>query len=198
MNEEKQFYTVKEFASLLGRSEDNVRDSCQRGNIKGKKTSEYGNWMIPRSEIERLKHKAITYNKKQAKKDEKKGQIEPTSLEKPKNWITDYETANNGKLPPLPDALYPLAPNYSHEQPISKDIQLIIPGMQFWARLLPSEKEQLLQLIEWLGQDRRDYEENMRRRAPPGSGQKPRLIPNHKLERIIRQIDENTWVELEP
>jgi len=135
------------------------------------------------------------------KKRQQRERQEPLAVVNPiageTNWIRDYETVNK-KPPPLPVDLLPLALNYTQGQPISKDIQLITPSMQFWVKLLPSKQEKLLQLVDWLGQDRRDYVENIRRLAPPRSGHRTQLIPNEKVKRVIRQIDGNTWVELEP
>lgn len=93
--------------------------------------------------------------------------IEPT------NWIDAYKL-KTGKLPTMPDYLLPVIQKYSPGEPISKEIQLIRPSVRFWARLLPGQRKQLLQLVAWLGQDPEDYEEMIHRMAPPG-GRHPGL-----------------------
>ncbi|MEE8471812.1 MAG: hypothetical protein V3S82_01455 [Dehalococcoidia bacterium] len=103
--------------------------------------------------------------------------------ESPANWI-DAHKIETGTLPSLAEELLPLAINCSAGQPISKEIKLTRPSMQFWQRLLPSHKEQLLELVEWLGQDQRDYIEMLRRGAPPGDGQQIRLIPKRKIRTL--------------
>lgn len=161
---EKEFYTVKEFARILDVSTDRVYEWARRGNIGATKVTTYSAWRIPVREVERLRDKSPqTIEKKQDVR-----QLERDSEQLP-NWIDVYETLN-GKLPPLPEALCPLATNYSPGEPISKEIELIMPGVQAWQWLASSQREQLLQLVEWLGQDPRDYEERIRNQAPPRPG----------------------------
>jgi hypothetical protein len=59
--------------------------------------------------------------------------------------------------------------NYSPGMIVSRNIQLITPSAQFWKELEthPSQQDQLLELAEWLGRDRRDYLARMKRMAPP-------------------------------
>ncbi len=92
--------------------------------------------------------------------------VQKVMLEKPINWIDAYES-EHGELPPVPEYLLPVVQNYSHGESISKRIQLITPSAQFWSRLLPSQQDQLLELVKWLGQDPRDYLEVMKRMSPP-------------------------------
>ncbi len=91
----------------------------------------------------------------------------------PENWIEAYK-AETGKLPPLPDRLASLFRNYSSGQPVSKEMEPIIPSGQMWNRLLPSQREKWRQVIKWLGRDPRDYEAQMERmrikKAPNGTG----------------------------
>jgi hypothetical protein len=93
--------------------------------------------------------------------------MQKVALEKPPNWIEKYRNRYR-KLPPLPDYLRPVVPSYSPGEPISKNMELITPSAQFWNRLLPSQQDELLELVEWLGQDRRDYLAHMRMMLPPG------------------------------
>ena len=88
-------------------------------------------------------------------------------LEHHDNWIIAHK-AHFGKLPPVPDYLLPLVDNYTVGEPISKEIKLTRPSTQFWANLMPSQRENFLGLVEWLGIDPRDYEEEIKRHAPPG------------------------------
>ena len=83
------------------------------------------------------------------------------------NWIDDYHT-RWGKFPQVPDYLEDVVKGYYPGMLVSKEVQLLRPSVQFWARLLPSQRDQLLDLVKWLGQDPRDYEEEIRRTAPPG------------------------------
>jgi hypothetical protein len=87
-------------------------------------------------------------------------------LNQKNNWIEKHKSEHH-KLPPIPDYLVALFPNYSKDTPISKDIKIIPPSKQFWVSLYPSQQEELLDLIEWLGQDRRDYLEQIERMSPP-------------------------------
>ncbi len=91
------------------------------------------------------------------------------------NWI-DKHRRLHGELPPLPDYLLPIAIDYAPGEPVTKNMQITIPSAQMWSRLLPSQQDELLELVEWLGQDRRDYLATMERGKPPG----PRVV---KLER---------------
>src|SRR4030042_340784 len=80
-------------------------------------------------------------------------------LEKQKqsNWISAHEM-ERGELPPVPSFMSDVVSNYSPGMLVSKNIQLITPSAHFWEKRRPSEKKQLLELAEWLGQDPRDYE----------------------------------------
>jgi hypothetical protein len=86
---------------------------------------------------------------------------------KPRSWISTYER-EHGKLPPIPGFMSGVVSNYSPGMLVSKNIQLITPSAQFWKEPLPSEKKQLLELVEWLGQDPRDYEAMIKKMSPPG------------------------------
>ena len=92
----------------------------------------------------------------------------------PKNWI-DAHKAKTGKLPPLPEYLLPVVEGESYlpGEPISKNIKVKIASGQFWNRLLPSQRDELLQLVEWLGQDRRDYVAKMENMFPKKSPKGP-------------------------
>jgi hypothetical protein len=92
----------------------------------------------------------------------------------PKNWIEAYK-AIHGEFPPIPNYLLPVVEegSYSPGEPISKNIKVKIPSAQFWNRLPPSQQDELLELVEWLGQDRRDYIAEMQRRLPPGAPKGP-------------------------
>jgi excisionase family DNA binding protein len=52
---EKEFYSVREFATAIGSSTDRVYEWLRTGRINGIKVTETGNWRIPKSELERLK-----------------------------------------------------------------------------------------------------------------------------------------------
>ena len=82
------------------------------------------------------------------------------------NWIENYKNNNKGQLPPLPEYLLAIAIEYKSGQPISKSMKVRPASAQLWDALLPSQREKLLQLVEWLGQDRRDYQVKMRKLWP--------------------------------
>jgi hypothetical protein len=90
----------------------------------------------------------------------------------PKNWIDAYK-ARHGEFPPIPEYLLPVVIHYSPGEPVSKNVELITASAQFWNRLLPSQLDELKELVEWLGQDPRDYEAQvlkmLPRRAPKGA-----------------------------
>ena len=62
------------------------------------------------------------------------------------NWITYYEL-RNGKFPPIPDYLLSVVQRYGKGSPITKDIELCPMSGQFWNNLLPSQREELKQLV---------------------------------------------------
>ena len=88
---------------------------------------------------------------------------------RPNNWIETYKK-HHRKLPPIPSFMSVLVLNYSPGMIVSRNIQLITPSAQFWKELEmhPSQQDQLLELAEWLGQDRRDYVARIKMMAPPG------------------------------
>ena len=86
---------------------------------------------------------------------------------KQSNWINAYEREYR-RLPPIPNFMSGLVLNYSPGMLVSKNMQLITPSASFWKTLGPSNKDKLLQLIEWLGQDPRDYEASIQMMSPPG------------------------------
>lgn len=92
------------------------------------------------------------------------------------NWITDYEI-KNCKLPPIPDYLHPIVPTYKKGEPITRDIQVINMSGQFWSNLSPSQKQELRQMLEWLGTDPDDYIWQMQRMLPKTPPMKPKWTP---------------------
>jgi hypothetical protein len=84
-----------------------------------------------------------------------------------KSWIRAY-MVKYWNLPPVPSFMSGLVLNYSPGMLVSKNMQLITPSAQFWKKLLPSEKDSLLQLVEWLGQDPRNYKASIKAMSPPG------------------------------
>jgi hypothetical protein len=85
---------------------------------------------------------------------------------KSSNWINAYEK-RYGKLPPVPSFMSGVVSNYFPGMVVSKNVQLITPSAQFWQRLKPSQRDQLLELVEWLGQDPRDYLAEIENMSPP-------------------------------
>ena len=54
--QEKQFYTVDEFAAITNYSARTIREKCRKGLIKAKKISGSKLWLIPVEELERIKN----------------------------------------------------------------------------------------------------------------------------------------------
>jgi Ca2+/Na+ antiporter len=81
------------------------------------------------------------------------------------NWIERHRL-EHGELPELPQYLLEVVENYTAGQPISKDIKVKISSGQLWNRLDPSQRDKLLELVEWTGKDRRDYLAQMERMKP--------------------------------
>ena len=83
----------------------------------------------------------------------------------PENWIDAYK-AQHGEFPPIPEYLLPVVTHYSPGKPVSKNMEVIRASGEFWNRLLPSQKDKLMELVEWLGEDPRDYETQVLKMLP--------------------------------
>jgi len=89
-------------------------------------------------------------------------------LQKHDNWIIAHQ-AKTGKLPPIPKSLRSMVINYTPGKTISKQIELNLrPGHQQWYRLTQNNKDRFLQIMDWLGLDRYDFEQNLEDTRPPG------------------------------
>lgn len=96
---------------------------------------------------------------------------EPTS-ESP-NWIEAYRLKHGGKLPLIPKWMLPVVKDETAKR-ASKDMEVSIPSAQWWKGLLPGQREQVLQLIDWLCsrrkewwcKSREDYQERIRQLTP--------------------------------
>jgi len=82
------------------------------------------------------------------------------------NWIDNYQKTFH-KLPQIPDFMTELIYNYKPDMIVSKNLKWNTPSTQFWNKLLPSQQDQILELWEWQGYDKRDYLKIMERHAPP-------------------------------
>lgn len=96
------------------------------------------------------------------------------------NWIVAHK-ARHGKLPPLPESLLPLVDNYTAGEPISKKIK-VKTSLQYWHGLTDDNRERFLRLINWKGEDRHDYLQNMRDTAPPGGSATTQLVYRKRKE----------------
>ena len=88
--------------------------------------------------------------------------------DKSPDWIETHKLKNNQKLPPLPKWLYPLL-NIRDEQGyrslnkstesllVSSNLEVIPISGQQWQALTASERNQLLELVEFTGKDAGDY-----------------------------------------
>lgn len=83
------------------------------------------------------------------------GKQEIEQSKKPTNWIDDHRL-KQGELPLIPDWLAPIVIGYSQGIRVSKEMKLS-HSPPYWDNLKPSQRKQLLQLVEWLGQDKDDY-----------------------------------------
>ena len=106
---------------------------------------------------------------------------------RPANWIDAYKN-RHGKLPPVPDYLLPVVKNYSPGEPVSKQIQLITASAQLRRNLRGRRWKQLLELVEWLGQDTQEYEERVQSMAPPGEPRGVRLYPKRILGKQVFKL----------
>jgi excisionase family DNA binding protein len=50
-----EFYSVQEFAALLGVSRDRVYEWCRRAQMEATRVTPHSQWLIPKTELERLK-----------------------------------------------------------------------------------------------------------------------------------------------
>lgn len=95
------------------------------------------------------------------------------------NWIEVYMNKHKGRLPLIPEFMLQVVKDKTTKR-VSKNMELSIPSLQWWNRLLCSQKEQILQTIDWLGQNRQDYLERINRLIP-GHPYDLRLVPKRKI-----------------
>lgn len=93
----------------------------------------------------------------------------------PGNWI-ERDRATTGELPLVPHWLAPLVLNYQPGARVATGMKLLTPSAQFWANLLPSQKDKLLELVEWLGESPEDYLWKIEQGRPPGGRGGLRLV----------------------
>lgn len=97
-----------------------------------------------------------------------KGKLEKQGLrqiQKSENWIDDY-LCKHGELPLIPDYIAKMVKGYHPGDRISPTMELSIPSAQYWNNLLPSQQRKVLELLEWLGQDKNDYLAMIKRSIP--------------------------------
>jgi len=104
----------------------------------------------------------------------------------PTNWIDDWES-QCGELPLVPEFMRPVVRDKAAKR-VSKNIELSIPSLQWWASLLPSQKEQVMQTVDWLSKHNKDWWCKSRedylamvKRLTPGNPSTIRLIPKRKM-----------------
>ncbi len=72
------------------------------------------------------------------------------------NWVVAYfETT--GELPAVPNSLLPLFLDVKAGDKLPLNAEILTPSAQFWARLLPSERQIMLDIVEWYGMSAEDY-----------------------------------------
>jgi len=75
------------------------------------------------------------------------------------NWI-DKGKDKDGKLPSLPEYLNPFVNKY--QGVVSIDMEIIAPSGQQWNQVLTGkQRNELLELVEWVGDDADEYTERM-------------------------------------
>lgn len=72
------------------------------------------------------------------------------------NWIDTYYYCY-GELPVVPPWMGPLIMGYYDGMQVYQGMTVLVASVQFWNSLMPSQQEQVLQLIDWLGESREDY-----------------------------------------
>ena len=72
------------------------------------------------------------------------------------NWVVSYfETA--GDLPTVPNSLLGLFRDVKAGDKLPLNTKISIPSSQFWNNLLPSERQTMLDIVEWYGMSAKDY-----------------------------------------
>lgn len=165
MTENETLLTITKFAVKVHYSERQIRQMCIDGKIKAQKLNVGSRkWLIPESELNKFGG------------DTKLAlQVNIISQE---NWIEDYEI-HHRELPMVPEFVLPVVKDKTARR-VSKSMELSVPSAQWWNGLLHSQKEQVLQMVDWLGQNRHDYLERINRQIL-GKPSDIRLIPKRKL-----------------
>lgn len=142
MTEGENFLTIKEFAHKVNYSERQIRQMCIDGKVKAQKlNTKSRKWLIPESELNKFGGEA-----KPAPQISRISQA---------NWIEDYE-AEHRELPLIPECMLPVVMDKTAKR-VSKNMELSIPSLQWWGGLLPSQKEQVLQTVDWLSKHKTDW-----------------------------------------
>jgi len=72
------------------------------------------------------------------------------------NWVVSYfETT--GELPVIPNSLLPMFHYVEVGDKLPLNAVISIPSAQFWNGLLPSERQNMLDIVEWYGMPAEDY-----------------------------------------
>ena len=72
------------------------------------------------------------------------------------NWVVSYfEIA--GELPIVPNSLLPLFRDVKGGDRLPLNVEISIPSAQFWNNLLPTERQTMLDIVEWYGMPAKDY-----------------------------------------
>ncbi len=120
---------------------------------------------MPFSEVESLPKDLqdwILVFRPELKRESEKQEIEqPAKLT---NWI-DIHRLKHGELPLIPEFIVPLVKDFTPGAKVSKGIELNY-SPPYWDNLKPSQRKQILQLVEWLGQDKDDYIDMINRLRP--------------------------------
>jgi hypothetical protein len=82
------------------------------------------------------------------------------------NWIDTYYYCY-GELPVVPSWMGFLIVGYYDGMHVYQGMTVLVASAQGWNRLMPSQQEQVLQTVEWLGGNRDDYLWQIYRLSPP-------------------------------
>lgn len=72
------------------------------------------------------------------------------------NWVVSY-CEKTGELPVIPNSLLPMFHNVEVGDKLPLNAGFSIPSKQFWNGLLPSERQTMLDIVEWYGTPAEDY-----------------------------------------
>ena len=86
--------------------------------------------------------------------------------DKSPSWIEKHQEGNQNKLPPIPYWMHHFVNGQIAGEPIKKGMEIIHPSGQQWQLLKNNERAELLELVEFNGQDASDFVRGMEVQYP--------------------------------